>query len=189
MSDPTLSIRSERIACTDGLPMLSAHRCATRMDRSRESSSDSGYLKEKPQGLGPVPAQIDGACDAATHDQPRCVEVLLIANARRSSNRQPLTTKVARRLLAQSPSRPRPSTPGRQGGCKLHRSWTAIRVGFTPTSLTPRSLAGDTATPMVMSLLRAIVLRLLKWPATEIMPIALRCCCRSNHLRAASANL
>ena len=189
MSDPTLSIRSERIACTDGLPMLSAPSCATRMDLPRELTSDSGYLKEIPQGLGPVPAQIDGACDAATHDQPRCVEVLLIANARRSSNRQPPYDKSCPAIASTITQPTTALDTGTPRWMQVARSWTAIRVGFTPTSLTPRSLAGDTATPMVMSLLRAIVLRLLKWQATEIMPIGLRCCCRSNHLRAASANL
>jgi hypothetical protein len=189
MSDPTLSIRSERIACTDGLPMLSAHRCATRMCRSRESSSDSGYLKERPQGLGPVPAQIDGACDAATHDQPRCVEVLLIANARRSSNRQPPYDKSCPAIastITQPTTALDTGTPRWMQVASFLDSDTSRVHSDIPYPQIPRR---GYRQPMVMSLLRAIVLRLLKWQATEVIPIALQCCCRSNHLRAASAKL
>lgn len=113
-----LSKRTERITRPDALPMLSAPRCATRMDPTRESSSYSGHLIEIPRWPVLVPPQLEAACDLATHDQPRCVEVLLIGDARRYSNRQTAYHKDTKGLLARPPS--------------------------PPTSLTSRSLAANT---------------------------------------------
>lgn len=112
MSDPTLSIRSERITCPDGQPMLSAHRCATRMDLPRESSSDSGYLNEYLKDSVQYPRRSTELAMRQTHDQPRCVEVPLIPDAEDLAIAKPRTTKGARRLLAQSPRRPPALHPG-----------------------------------------------------------------------------